>query len=109
MARLTCIALAIVLLIVGWLIFELTNVWPFNASLVSMMRAIFALGALGSLLTLLFTRSRAMPPLSLAGSYIVIGFLTNSSHLGPYIASSAILVTLLAILSTFARRPLYVR
>jgi hypothetical protein len=109
MARLTCIALAIVLIIVGWFIFELTNVWPFNASFISTMRTIFALGALSSLITLLFTRSRTMPPLSLAGSYIVIGVLTNSSHLGPYIASSAILVTLLAILGVCAPRPLYVR
>jgi hypothetical protein len=109
MARLTCIALAIVLLVVGWFIFELTNVWPFNASLISTMRAIFALGALSSLLALLFTRYHVMPPLSLAGSYIVIGILTKSSHLGPYIASSAILVALLAILSVCAPRPLYVR
>lgn len=109
MARLTCIALAILLLVIGWFIFELTNVWPFNARLVSTMRTIFVLGALSSLLTLLFTRSRAMPPLSLAGSYILIGILTNSSHLGPYIASSVILVTLLAILGGCAPRPLYVR
>lgn len=109
MTRLFCIASAIVLLVLGWLFFEVTNVWSFNDGLIQAMRFIFALGALGSFISLCFTRSRILPPLCLSGAYVMIGFLTNGSNPTLYVILCTLVVTLIAILGVLVRRPLYVR
>lgn len=109
MTRAFCIASAIALLVLGWIFFEVTNVWSINAGLIQIMRAIFAFGAIGSLVSLCFTRSRTLPPLCLAGAYVTIGFLTNGPNPTLYIILCALLVTLVAILGALVRRPLYVR
>lgn len=109
MTRAFCIASASALLVLGWIFFEITNVWPFNAGMIQIMRAIFAFGALGSLASLCFTRSRTLPPLCLAGAYVIIGLLTNGRNPTLYIILCAVLVTLVAILAVLVRRPLHAR
>lgn len=99
----------IALLVVGWVLFELTNVWPFNADRIPTLRLLFGGFALTATGALLFSNRRLLPAGLTAAAFAVTSALSRATFNIPYVVSAALVVVLIALVSRYFGSPLRVR
>ncbi|GGB73119.1 hypothetical protein [Blastomonas aquatica] len=96
------------LLALGWVIFELANAWPINADKIPGLRAMFAVFSLLATGAFLFVRWRLLPAALLLTAFVLIAALSNAVLTIPYLASAAVVVLMVAVLSRLFGPPLNV-
>lgn len=109
MVRGVSLAAFFALIGLSWLVFELTNVWPFNAGRIAALRAIFAVLATSATGLFLFGRWRWLPAALLIAAFVVTTALSNAAATVPYIFSTGAIVLLVALVSRKFEPPLNVR
>lgn len=99
----------LVLLVSAWLLFEVENIWPFNADRFLVLRSMFAAGVLATIGAFAFGRSRLLPPMLVASAFVSTTIYSAAVTTTSYIVSAAVIVALVAALGLALRPPLYVR
>jgi hypothetical protein len=94
------------LLAVGWVLFELANIWPFNADRITVLRLMFATGVIATVAVLSFGRSRLLPPVFLAGAFVSTTIYSQAVTTVAYVVGAAAITALVAALG-WVRRPLF--
>ncbi|HYZ47440.1 MAG TPA: hypothetical protein VE567_00950, partial [Sphingomonas sp.] len=93
----------------SWLVFELTNVWSFNADSIPALRAIFAILVISAAGLFLFSRWRLLPAALLLAVFVVTTALSNAVVTVPYLVSAGAVVLLVGWVSRKFGPPLNVR
>ena len=106
MARWFSLAAFVVLLCLSWLIFELTNIWPFNGNRIVTLRALFGCFALLATGTFLFGRDRVLPAVFLFAAFASTTAISNAVITIQYVASICVLVLSAAAISRLFGSPL---
>ena len=109
MARWLSLAGFVVLLGLSWLIFELTNIWPFNGDRIMTLRTLFGCFALLTAGTFLFGRDRMLPAVFLCTAFASTTAISNAVISVQYVACIGVLLALVAAVSRVFGRPLKVR
>lgn len=99
MVRWFSFAAFIALLAVGWVLFELTNVWPFNADQIPILRTLFVGFALLATGAFLFGRWRLLPAALTIGAFATTSALSNARANFQYIASAGLIVLIVGLLT----------
>ena len=96
----------IALIAMGWLLFELTNIWPFNAEKILLLRAGFFGFAVLATGAFLFGRWRLLPAALTFGAFASTSAFSNATTNPAYVASAGVIVLLVALLSRLFGSPL---
>lgn len=108
MVRCFSFAAFVVLISLSWLVFELTNVWPFNADKIVLLRTFFVFFALSATGAFLFARWRLLPAFLLVAAFATTTAVSNAVINLPSFASMGVLILLVAIVSRLFGHPLNV-
>jgi hypothetical protein len=108
MARWFSFAGFLALMTVGWVLFELTNVWPFNADRVPLLRILFGVSTVAATSAFLFIHQRLLPAGLMVAAFAVTSILSRATFNVPYIVSAAVVVMLIALVSRYFSPPLRV-
>jgi hypothetical protein len=96
------------LLVIGWVLFEVQNIWPFNADRITVLRLIFAVGAIATVAAFAFGRSRLLPPALIASTFLSTILYSNAAITVAYTVAAAVIVVLVAALGWVRRMLLHV-
>jgi hypothetical protein len=89
----------------AWLLFEVGNIWPFNADRVAVLRSMFAFGLIATVLAFAFGRSRLLPPALMAVAFVSTTIYSNADITIAYIVSAVVIIASVGALGLFLRPP----
>jgi hypothetical protein len=92
-------------LVIGWALFEVANIWPLNSDRVIELRLMFAVGAVATVAAFAFGRSRVLPPALIASAFLGTTIYSQAVTTAAYAAGAAVIVALVAALG-WIHRPL---
>jgi hypothetical protein len=96
------------LLVIGWVLFEVANIWPFNADRITVLRLMFAIGAIATVAAFAFGRSRLLPPVLIASAFLSTSIYSHAVKTAAYVVGAAVIVALVAALGRVRRPMLHV-
>ena len=97
------------LLVAGWILFELQNVWPFNADRVLILRSLFSAFALASVGALLFARPRYLAPILAMAAFVATSMISRSAFSINYVVTTTLLIMVIALLTRLFGSPIKAR